>query len=204
MITTSKLILIRHAPVEKRKGFIPKNNPNAQINSEDINCLASQIPEDSFCYVSPLKRTIQTAEALSKHVNFKEIKIEKNLVEQNFGDWGGRKISEVWKVLKQNENQHNFSFICPEFSPPNGDSFLDQCKRTSKFLNGLNFHDQNVIVVITHAGTIKAILSNLLGIDPDISIGIEISYLSITLFEVLKKDSFKNRGGKYRLLGINK
>ena len=204
MIKTSKLFLVRHAPVEKRKGFIPKNNPNALINSKHIKYLASQIPDNSFCYISPLKRTVQTAEALSKYINFKEIKIEKNLVEQNFGDWAGRKISEVWEVLKQNENQHNFSFMCPEFSPPNGDSFLDQCKRTFKFINKLNFHDQKVIVVVTHSGTIRAILSHLLGIDPDISIGIEISYLSISLFEVLPKDDFKNRGGKYRLLGINK
>ncbi len=94
--------------------------------------------------------------------------------------------------------------MCPVFSPTNVDIFLYQCKRTFKFINKLNFHDQKVIVVVTHSGTIRAILSHLLGIDPDISIGIEISYLSISLFEVLPKDDFKNRGGKYRLLGINK
>ena len=71
MTKTSKLFLIRHAPVEKRKGLIPKNNPNALINSKHIKYLASQIPDNSFCYISPLKRTVQTAEALSKYINFK-------------------------------------------------------------------------------------------------------------------------------------
>ena len=44
--------------------------------------------------MSPLKRTIQTAKALSKYVAVKDMIILKKLKEQNFGDWAGRKISE--------------------------------------------------------------------------------------------------------------
>ena len=204
MIKSTKLILVRHAPVEKVTGYIPQNNPNAVVNLDHIKKLSSYIPNKSFCYTSPLKRTIQTAKALSKFVKFKDILVEKDLVEQNFGDWAGKKISDVWEELKNNKSQHNFSFICPEICPPNGDSYLDQCNRVANFIDNFDFDDKKSVVYITHSGTIRAILSHLLGIDPDISIGIEISYLSISLFEVLPKDDFKNRGGKYRLLGINK
>ncbi len=203
MTKISKLFLIRHAPVKKFKGYAPKSNPNAIINKKHIKSLASFIPEKCTWYVSPLKRAIQTAEALSKFINFGEIKFEEKLVEQNFGDWAGRKISEVWEEIKHYNDRHNFSFICPEICPPNGDSFLDQCDRTASFIDTLNFCDQNSIVVIAHSGTIKAILSHMLEIKPDVSMGIEISNLSITVVEVLKKEDCKNRGGRFRLLRLN-
>ena len=43
----------------------------------------------------------------------------------------------------------------------------------------------------------------MLGIDPNKAIGIEISHLSITSLEVIKKYNVLNRGGKYRLLNVN-
>ena len=135
-------------------------NPDAVINKRHIKRLAAFIPDKCTWYVSPLKRTIQTAEALSKFVNVGEMNFEEKLVEQNFGNWAGKKISEVWDELKHHKDQHNFSFICPEICPPNGNSFLDQCSRIASFIDTLNFYDQNPIVVIAHAGTIKAFLSN--------------------------------------------
>ena len=71
MIETLKLFLIRHAPVKKFDGYIPKNNPNAIINLDHFKSLASRLPFDSTCYVSHLKRAVQTAKALSKYVNFR-------------------------------------------------------------------------------------------------------------------------------------
>ena len=141
MIKTSKLILIRHAPVKTEVGCFPDNDPDAIIDELKIKKLAGHIPEDCLWYVSPLKRTIQTANALSKYVNVKEMKFEKRLKEQNFGDWAGKKISEVWKELKKNTSQHNFSFICPEVSPPKGENFLTilvTSKSTSKLSSAKN------------------------------------------------------------------
>ena len=52
--------------------------------------------------------------------------------------------------------------------------------------------------------TVKQLfLSRILDLDPNKAIGIEISYLSITSIEVLKKDNIRNKGGKYRLLSVN-
>ena len=60
--------------------------------------LATLIPNNCVWYVSPLKRAIQTAEALSKYVNYSKMVRENKLIEQNFGDWSGKKISEVWET----------------------------------------------------------------------------------------------------------
>ena len=203
MIETSKLYLIRHAEVEKLEGYIPENNANAKINLDHLKILATYIPHNCTCYVSPLKRALQTAKALSKFTNFKELLIDNKLKEQNFGDWGGKKISSVWNEIKMFKKKHNFSFIYPELTPPKGDSFLDQCKRVSKFLQNLKFSNEKSIVIIDHSGTIRAFLCCILNLNPDIAIGINISYLSITSFEILHNPNPKNKGGKYRLLNLN-
>ena len=204
MIKTSKLILIRHAPVKTEVGCFPDNDPDAIIDELKIKRLAGYIPEDCLWYVSPLKRTVQTANALSKYVNVKEMKFEKRLKEQNFGDWAGKKISEVWKELKKNTSHHNFSFICPEVFPPKGENFLTILERVSVWLEELHFHEEpQTAVIITHAGIIRGTLSFVLGIEPDKVIGIEISHLSITRLEFLSKTDDINRGGRFRILGIN-
>ena len=203
MSKPAKLILIRHAPVEKMAGFLPMNDGNAIITEVQIRKLANRLPKNCIWYVSPLKRTIQTTEALSEYVTIKEMIIENNLREQNFGDWEGRKISEVWKEIQNNKNEHNHSFISPEVCPPNGDCFLDQCMRVSIWLRELDLMASKTYIVIAHAGTIKAALSYMLEIDPDKAIGIEVSHLALNIVEVLRKEHDRYRGGRYRLLCLN-
>lgn len=204
MIRPSKLIFIRHAPVKKIKNHLPDHDAEAVINYDHIENVALNIPEGAIWYVSPLRRTVQTAKALTKFVTYKKIINDENLVEQNFGDWEGRKISDVWNELKENKSQHNFSFTCPETIPPNGDSFLDQCKRMSLWLEELKFPMSETTVVVTHGGTIRAALTYILGLTPDKAIGVEILPLSLNLFEVLSNSDAKERGGRFRMLGLNK
>ena len=58
-------------------GCFPDNDPDAIIDELKIKKLAGHIPEDCLWYVSPLKRTIQTAKALSKYVAVKDMILEK-------------------------------------------------------------------------------------------------------------------------------
>ena len=203
MTKTCRLYLIRHAPVREIEGYVPEKNPKAVINSDHLKKLAKHIPNNSLCYVSPLKRAVQTANELSKYINLREIIIAKELREQNFGEWQGKKISLVWEEIKKLKTQHNFSFICPDTCPPKGDSFLDQCKRVSEFVDNINFDNHTSLIFISHSGTIRAFLSHFLNLDPNNAISIEISHLSITSIEVLIKDNLGYKGGKYRLLNVN-
>ena len=165
--------------------------------------MATLIPNNCVWYVSPLKRAVQTAEALSKFVTNSKIVIEDKLIEQNFGDWSGKKISQVWEVLKDYKTKHNFSFISPGFSPPNGESFLEQSKRVKIWLKKLNVKAGQSILIITHAGTIRAILSHALQIKPDFAIGLEVTYQSYSVLEMLSKKDNKHKGGQFRLLSFN-
>ncbi len=204
MIKPAKLFFIRHAPVKKTLGFFTEHNPNAIIKNHQIKKLANSIPNNCVWYVSPLSRAIQTARSLSKYISYSKMIEDKKLAEQNFGDWSGKKISEIWKILKKDKIKHNFSFISPEIAPPNGESFLSQCKRVSLWIESLDFMEGESIIIIAHAGTIRAALSHALKIKPDIAVGIEILHLNLTIFEILTKKDNKNKGGQFRLLALNK
>ena len=204
MIKPTKIYLIRHAPVKQIKGFFPKHNPNAIIKNNQIKILATLIPNNCVWYVSPLKRAIQTAKALSKYVNYSKMVCENKLIEQNFGDWSGKKISEVWKVLKKSKTKHNFSFISPDVSPPNGESFQEQSKRVGIWLKNLNVLEGESIVIISHAGTIRSILSHALKIKHDYAIGIEIAHQSLNILEMITNKDNKYKGGRFRLIALNK
>ena len=166
--------------------------------------LATLIPNNCVWYVSPLKRAIQTAEALSKYVNYSKMVRENKLIEQNFGDWSGKKISEVWEVLKKRKTKHNFSFISPDVSPPNGESFKEQSKRVGIWLKNLNVLEGKSIVIISHAGTIRSILSYALKIKHDYAIGIEILHQSLNILEMITNKDNKYKGGRFRLIALNK
>ena len=204
MIKPAKLYLIRHAPVKQIEGCFPQYNPDAIIKNNQLKSLATLIPNNCVWYVSPLKRAVQTAEALSKFVTNSKIVIEDKLIEQNFGDWSGKKISQVWEVLKDYKTKHNFSFISPGFSPPNGESFKEQSKRVGIWLEKLNVLDGKSIVIISHAGTIRSILSHALQIKHDYAIGIEIHHQSLNILEMITKNENRHKGGRFRLVALNK
>ena len=190
--------------MRETEGFFPKHNPDAVIKNKQLKILATLIPNNCTWYVSPLKRAIQTAEALSKHITYSKIIRENKLIEQNFGDWSGKKISEVWKILNKNKMRHNFSFISPDFSPPNGESFKEQSKRVGIWLKNLNVLEGKSIVIISHAGTIRSILLHALKIKHDYAIGIEILHQSLNILEMVTNKDDKYKGGKFRLIAINK
>ena len=204
MIKSSKLFLIRHSPVKQVKGYFPRHDPNAIVRDSQIKKLAKIIPGNSVWYVSPLRRAIQTAKALSKYTKYSKMIIENQLVEQNFGDWSGKKVSQIWQILKHNQNKHNFSFISPELSPPNGESFKEQSKRVVTWLENLDLLEGNNIVIISHAGTIRSIISHALQIKLDYALGIEINYETLSILEIISNKDNKYNGGRFRLISLNK
>ena len=204
MIKPAKLFLIRHAPVKSNSGFFSEHDPDAIIVDSQLKKLSKVIPSNCTWYISPLKRAVQTARALSNLISYSKIIEEKRLAEQNFGDWSGKKISEIWEILKKYKTKHNFSFITPDISPPNGESYIEQCERVKNWIETLNYTEGENIVVIAHAGTIRAILSNALEIKPEKTIGIEILHYSLSVFEMLTKNHERSGGGKFRLITLNR
>ena len=72
------------------------------------------------------------------------------------------------------------------------------------WLENLNVPEGKSIVIISHAGTIRSILLHALKIKHDYAIGIEILHQSLNILEMISKDDNKYKGGRFRLIALNK
>jgi broad specificity phosphatase PhoE len=149
------IYVIRHGQTDwNALGFFQghKDIPLNSIGIEQAKQTAEQfknIPID-YILVSPLKRAIQTAEAISKVTNIEPI-IEPRLIERSFGDMEGKPNRPDWNIqmmldYEKNYKNENVEPIQDLFSRVN--NFLDDIKKTYASKN---------VVLVTHGAVSIAI-----------------------------------------------
>lgn len=114
----------------------------------------------SKIYASPLQRAHNTAKEINKFLK-KEILINKDLMEMSFGEWEGKKHSEVISIDERILNfdaEENF-----KYSPKGGESIIDVYCRTSKVYEAIvkNAKDDDNILIVAHGGVINALMSHI-------------------------------------------
>lgn len=115
---------------------------------------------------SPMKRTRETAEIIRTLLESKnacplpELEFDKRLVELDFGDWEG----QTWDEVHQNTPDllSNWGEDWVNRSPPNGETFSEQCKRCQSWLNdwlsSVQDEPKAAATVISHGGSIRALI----------------------------------------------
>ena len=120
---------------------------------------------------SPILRTRQTSEIISKYIKIKP-KIEKNLTEREFGNFLGRhNNNDKWKFTAGN-NVESFSSIQNRIL-----SILFKQKNLSS----------DVVLCITHHDPIVSMLSYSLSLDEFSSYAFRPNYASISIFDLKNK-----------------
>lgn len=172
---------IRHLPVENKGRYIGHTDIPAIIPKESAN-LAVTLPKDSLWFASPLTRAVDSAHWLmqSMRENIAPLQLVPELMEQNFGEWENKTYAEVWKLAENSENWQSPAMI----KPAGGESFIGLCARvdhwiekTMKEVGAAN------LVVVAHAGTIRAALRHGLNLIPEQALNFAIDYGSITQVE---------------------
>ena len=107
---TSSLHFIRHAPVVKRSGHVPPADPPITDGAFNLAPLTEQLPEQAIWHVSPLQRTMQTAELLMESPHPLRMSLAAELVEMDHGDWHDMPVAEVWNEIKDGQ-LHNWTFL---------------------------------------------------------------------------------------------
>lgn len=164
----TKLILIRHGQTDFniQKRYCGYSNPS--LNEEgrrQVNLLKNTLCEmkADILYSSDLLRAMETAQIL-----LPDMSIQKNekLREYNFGVFEGLTYDEIMKT-----HAGIFSEWIDDPSKralPEGDSFISFSKRINDGLDSiLLMNKQKIIVLVTHSGPIRLILSNILKYDAD-------------------------------------
>lgn len=146
-----------------------------------------------YCISSPLSRARETAQIILKESqNILPIDIDERIIEIDFGDLEGKKITEM------GEDGLKFYFEPLKFKGfHNGETVLEVCKRTQEFLKELIAKDDNnTYLISTHGCAMRAMINYLLDNKEDYWIGHAPYNCSFTIIESNK--------GKASIIEIDK
>lgn len=165
---------LRHAPVPV-SGIVGRQDVDADTSDRDaFAALAAALPRDLVLVESGLKRCRQTAEALARAgLPLGEPAIFPALAEQHFGDWQGRS----WDAIEA-----PWFWRAPATAtPPGGESFSAVVTRVGPAMVDLcRRHAGRDVLVVAHAGTIRAALAIALGISSAAALQFAVQPLSLT------------------------
>lgn len=144
-----------HSSMLTERGIEQAESAAEWLKKEEVNLL--------LC--SPAKRVLATAEKLSKELALSP-HIVPELNEQFVGEWEGRTYMDI----KKNEPDvyRAWSEDPIRHRPPNGESIEDVFNRVRRDLaQVLKEHSGRKIILVTHAGVIRAALVDALGMPLD-------------------------------------
>jgi probable phosphoglycerate mutase len=127
-------------------------------------------------YASPLERTRETARPIGRATG-NRVRTDRSLLECDFGDWTGEKLSTLrkrpeWTQVQQSPSRFRF---------PSGESFAEmQLRIVSGIERLVGIHQGETIVVVSHADPIKAAVAQALGTPLDLFQRIVVSPCSVT------------------------
>ncbi|WP_166298942.1 histidine phosphatase family protein [Bradyrhizobium sp. 2S1] len=181
------LWLIRHAPVDGPRGVIHAPDAPADLgDAAAFAALQARLPAAAFAVCSPARRTRETAARLGLTAAEDDA-----FREQDFGDWTGRRHSEIERELGA-AGYRAFWQSPGTNRPPGGESFADQIARAQAGLARLPAGD---VVLVVHSGTIRAVLAIALDLAPELALRFVVDPLSLTRIDRL--------AGAWRVVAVN-
>jgi len=174
----SQLWLIRHAPVGGLHGIIHDIDAPADVgDAAALLRLRGQLPGQHVAISSPARRARETAAALGLLVSS-----DPAFNEQDFGDWTGRSHEEIRRDSEAVYDE--FWRAAAGNRPPGGESFVEQIARVRAGIEALPAGD---VIIVAHAGTIRAALALALEMPPDNALQFVIDPLSLTRVDRIGK-----------------
>ena len=184
------LILVRHG--ETRKNLL--SNLHSSDDPESLNKTGiDQIEKTALVlkeylpfnlYSSIKRRAVESAKIISE-INNVPVNFIEGMEERNWGVYSGKPWDDVSKILDPLSLEERFNFV-----PKNGESWKAFEIRLIKALKRvLTTQDKN-IVIVTHGGSIRALLPFLLNTSKDESFKFDPANASLTIFEI-KKHQFR-------------
>ena len=137
----------------------------AEAVAERIGQLADGSgPGPVAVYASPLERTTETARPIARRLGVR-VRSDRGLLECDFGDWTGAKLTDLakkpeWATVQRNPSGFRF---------PSGESFLEmQTRMTSALAALVERHRGETVVAVSHADPIKAVVAQAAGTPLDL------------------------------------
>jgi probable phosphoglycerate mutase len=176
------VLLVRHGVTPTTGRVLPGRRPGLHLSDEgrrQAEAAARRIAKlrrVAAIYSSPLERARETAAAIARARRM-PVRIERGLLECDFGTWTGRKLDELrkrpeWDVVQRHPSAFRF---------PGGESFTEmQARITTTLARLVAQHQGRVIVAVSHADPIKTAVAHALGVPLDLFQRVVIGTASIT------------------------
>ena len=183
--TVTTLLLVRHGNTSTTGTLLPGRALGLHLaetgvrQAERAGERIAELKRVDAIYTSPLERARETAAPIAKATGVKP-KVERGLLECDFGDWTGAELPKLMKLPEWRTVQRAPS----TFRFPNGESFTEMQVRIVSTLDRLRArHDGGTIVCVSHADPIKAAMAHALGTHLDLFQRIVVSPCSITAID---------------------
>jgi len=184
--TVTRWWWIRHAPVPnpEQRCYGQKDMHCDTSNVAAFRALARRLPADAVWFATTLQRTQLTAAAIHaarEAATKPDVALERDLMEQHFGEWQGRTYAEIGAFGLKGAESHRFWLAPAHAVPPGGESFVQVIERVSSAVDRLTRqHAGRDIVVVAHGGSIRAALAYALGLAPEAALAFSVEPLSLT------------------------
>ncbi len=173
--------LIRHAPVSSSILY-GQLDIEASLPADHVfKNLSDILPKVSHVFCSDLHRCVTTANRIVDFMGADPCPVQEipEFREQHFGDWQGLSYSEI---ERQHPQAYQTFWQNPAIAePPKGESFEGMTRRVCGARKRLqNRGTEDNILIVAHAGTIRALVGEALGLQPDKALSLAVDPLSLS------------------------
>jgi probable phosphomutase (TIGR03848 family) len=176
------VLFVRHGQTPTTGKQLPGRAPGLHLAEEGqrqakaVAARIAELPRVDAIYASPLERAQETAEPIAAA---RQLTIEPldDLVDCDFGDWTGAELKALmklpeWKTVQSYPSGFRF---------PRGESFAEmQTRMVSAVMGIVDRHKGGLVVAVSHADPIKAVVAHAVGSHLDLFQRIFINTCSVT------------------------
>ncbi|BAU95439.1 phosphoglycerate mutase [Corynebacterium suranareeae] len=184
------VLLIRHGQTPTTGQILPGQAPGLHLadkGEEQAREVAKRLADVPIAavYSSPMERALETA-APTVAAQGLEVQVERGLIECDFGEWTGRKLTELnaleeWTAVQKTPSTFRF---------PGGESFVEMQDRMVAAIDNIaQQHPGEIVAAFSHADTIKAAVAHFVGTPLDSFQKIHIDTASISAVEFVDDSS---------------
>ena len=191
------ILLVRHGQTPTTGRLLPGQAPGLHLSddgkkqAEAAAARLAKLKRVTAIYASPLERARETAMPIARARDL-AVRIERGLMDLDVGKWTGERLDKVskrpeWSTVQRHPSGFRF---------PDGESFMEmQARMTETLAKLVERHRGGVVVAVSHADPIKAVVAHALGMHLDLFQRLNVSPGSIT--------TIAYSGGPPMVLGIN-
>lgn len=174
------IILVRHGETgPNRDGRLlgRADPPLTETGEAQVAALAPAVAALAPVAVvaSPLRRAVQTAEAVASAVPGMRVSTDERLIEIDYGRYDGLSLGELPPEVMEGFRTD------PRYAPPDGESLEDVATRMASFCEEwLAVEEPGPVVAVTHVSPIKAAVAWALDAPPTIAVRLHVGLASVT------------------------